>query len=154
MILEWLHGIPEPPVIPESRRKGDRVPTQLWRIWISTWNKSLLGQLSDQDSGQVIEILENMLVRKESRWSAEKCLNQGHENGLFKRRTADGLVCASNEEADIDTQSAVQESDSELDIPPSPTASQSRRKKSGGEDHDRSTIILGENGRVGIWESV
>lgn len=61
-----------------------------------TWVDILTNQLDDQEEGVDVELLQDMLVLdQKKRSSAYQCLEEGLSNGLFRRRTVDGLVaCA------------------------------------------------------------
>ena len=89
IVLEWIYGIPTCPAAPEPGfSSGNEC-----RAWIDNWSGRLLRKLNDQDDDQLIEIILCMLARNlGKRRSAAWCLTRGFKNGLFKRRTADGLV--------------------------------------------------------------
>ncbi|KAK5651041.1 hypothetical protein OQA88_1063 [Cercophora sp. LCS_1] len=106
-----IGGIPEPPSAPVARRGNDRAPDQLWRAWSERWMTTLRDHLYNEESGQLVDILDKMLIQKESRWPASQCLREGFENGLFKRRNADGLVICTNEEEVIRSPQAASEMD-------------------------------------------
>jgi serine/threonine protein kinase len=93
MALEWLYGIPAAPAAPNPAQKASR---DQWRAWSRTWVDILTNQLDDQKEGADVDLLQGMLVvRQTKRLSAYTCLEKGLRNGLFKRRTIDGLVtCA------------------------------------------------------------
>jgi len=96
--LEWLHGLPPLPACPHPKRKQKPVTTSQWYDWVANWTAQLIDQMKDQDDGQLIEILSHMIqVNARERWPTNKCLALGFENGLFKRRRADGMiVCVSD----------------------------------------------------------
>ncbi|KAH8743550.1 kinase-like domain-containing protein [Diaporthe sp. PMI_573] len=153
MELEWLHGIPVPPPVPLPKQGEDSVPDRLWRTWSVKWMTKLRDYLNEEDSGQVVDILSNMLTWKESRWSASCCLRKGFENGLFKRRNVDGLVmCTNDEEEAVDLPQAALESDGATkDSQPSVTSASSMQRQNQGQGIDTdATIILGDD-RLSIW---
>jgi len=91
--FERLYGIPDPPTVPTPRRKEKEVQPDQWHHWIDTWARSLLDKLEDEDCDPTVEILLGMIeTRPKRRWPADRCLRKGFENGLFRRRAADGLV--------------------------------------------------------------
>lgn len=91
--LEWIYGLPTLPASPQPRRKQKTITTSQWYDWVADWTTRLLEQLKDEDEGHLIEILFHMIeVNARKRWPTNKCLALGFENGLFKRRRADGLV--------------------------------------------------------------
>jgi len=91
--FEWLYGVPDLPTIPMPRRKETEVKPDHWHHWIDAWADLLLSKLDDQDSDSTVEILLGMIeTRPKRRWPADRCLQKGFENGLFRRRAADGLV--------------------------------------------------------------
>jgi len=96
--LEWLHGLPPLPACPHPKRKQKPVTTSQWYDWVANWTTQLIDQMKDQDDGQLIEILSHMIqINARDRWPANKCLALGFENGLFRRRRADGMVvCVSD----------------------------------------------------------
>jgi serine/threonine protein kinase len=98
IILEWIYGIPTPPPTPKPERKGTerRNLQKEWYDWLDTWCTMLLKKLNDEDDGLVVEILHQMIkFMPDERWLSLRCLARGFENGLFRRRAADGLVaCA------------------------------------------------------------
>ncbi|KAK2591045.1 hypothetical protein QQS21_011277 [Conoideocrella luteorostrata] len=158
MELEWLHGIPEPPTVPKPRRADGKVSEQLWMTWSARWMQKLKNHLDDEESGQVIDMLNNMLTWEASRWSASRCLKKGFENGLFRRRLTDGLVMCTNDDQTIDSPRAAAKSgrvttesqpSASSASPASPASSVQRQKQGQGIDLD-ATIILGD-GRLGIW---
>ncbi|KAL2258172.1 hypothetical protein VTK26DRAFT_8632 [Humicola hyalothermophila] len=64
-----------------------------WRDWSQAWVDMLTTQLDDQEEGADVDLLQGMLVAdQQKRTSAYGCLEKGFRNGLFRRRTVDGLV--------------------------------------------------------------
>lgn len=95
--FEWIYGIPTLPNTPQLESEGAQVPSEQWYMWVTAWCNKLSRQLDNEDDDQVVEILLRMIkfdVAK--RWRATECLAKGFKNGLFQRRAADGLVCASD----------------------------------------------------------
>ena len=91
--LEWIYGLPMLPSSPQVRRKQKTITTSQCYDWVADWTSLLLKQLKDEEEGQLIEILFRMIeVNSRKRWTTNKCLALGFENGLFKRRKVDGLV--------------------------------------------------------------
>ncbi len=98
IVLEWIYNIPTPPDVPKPKGKGKNVPPEEWYQWVQSWSDQLFHKLDNEEAGQVVELLLRMIVVKATRrWGAWKCLTQGFANGLFKRRTADGLVVCSRD---------------------------------------------------------
>ncbi len=104
MALEWLHGIPAPPAQPAPRPAHESVSPGQWRTWAQTWADMLITRLGDQEEGMDVDLLQGMLAPDQAkRLTAGKCLMMGLENGLFKRRSVDGLVaCAVDGEGEAD----------------------------------------------------
>ena len=102
IVLEWIYGSPNPPDMPQPRKKNEQVPTEKWYNWIDIWAAQLLNKLEDQEHDQVVQILAHMLeVDVRRRWPAHWCLAQGFRNGLFKTRVADGRVVCTNDLDDV-----------------------------------------------------
>ncbi|KAL7919348.1 kinase-like domain-containing protein [Trichoderma austrokoningii] len=154
MELEWLHDIPQPPAVPKPGKADGKVSDQVWTTWSTGWMQKLKKHLENEDSGQVIDILDNMLTWEASRWSASRCLKKGFENGLLERRLADGLVVCTNDDEGTDSPRAAAKSGgttteskpSSASAAPPASSVQSQEQ---GIDLD-ATIILGD-GRLGIW---
>ncbi|KAF7507544.1 hypothetical protein GJ744_010335 [Endocarpon pusillum] len=93
IVFEWLYGIPDPPIVPAPRKKEKEVQPDRWYEWIDTWSQWLLNKLDNEDDDPAVEILLGMIeVLPEKRWPTDRCLGRGFQNGLFKRRAADGLL--------------------------------------------------------------
>jgi serine/threonine protein kinase len=103
--LEWIYGLPALPAPPKPRRNRDSVKSSQWQDWVMAYIKLLDRRLMDEESGQLIDLLDHMIendVRR--RWSSKQCLALGFENGLFRRRKMDGLVvCIYHDEGIEDT---------------------------------------------------
>ncbi|KAI9748569.1 MAG: hypothetical protein M1835_001759, partial [Candelina submexicana] len=94
IFYEWLYDIPQPPRAPEPRNQNEEV----WNDWIDTWCRALLKKLENEEDDAAVEILLHMLeVKPRKRWSADRCLDLGFENGLFCRRAADDLVMSASD---------------------------------------------------------
>ncbi|QPG95328.1 hypothetical protein C2857_000150 [Epichloe festucae Fl1] len=127
--LEWLYYIPAPPDVPESQ--DSHVPSREWHLWIRAWSDMLRDRLEDEDDDKVIEILHHMIyVDASRRWPAKRCLAQGFDNDVFKRRVADGLVVCTSDPGSLQYLAAK-----------TPSAG-SASPQSPGSDLD-ATIILG-----------
>lgn len=147
--FKWLYGIPKTPTLPTPKKHEKKVRPERWHQWINTWSEWLLVKLEDEDDNQVVEILLGMIeVQVRKRWHANRCLEQGFENGLFKRRTVDGLVvCAKDaddlilptEEQDSGTKTATAASPSAVE--PSLAAASLQHTQTGIDPE--ATIILG-----------
>ncbi|MCJ1464628.1 hypothetical protein MMC07_003241 [Pseudocyphellaria aurata] len=100
--MEWIYDIPEVPNLPQSMELNE-IPPETWREWLKAWTKKLSRKLNDvDDEDQLIRILSHMIEpRASKRWEAKKCLTQGLEIGLFKRRKADCLVVSEYDEDDL-----------------------------------------------------
>ena len=97
VVLEWIYGIPTTPAVPEPKKKGDEVPRQKWYQWVNKWATELINKLEDEDDGQIVDILLQMIeMVPRKRWHSERCLARGFKNSLFKRRSVDGLVVCTN----------------------------------------------------------
>ena len=93
VFFEWSYGIPEPPAAPKPRNENEKVSNYEWRNWIGTWCQRLLDKLKNEENDALVEILLRMIETKpRKRWSADRCLNRGFDNGLFRRRATDSLV--------------------------------------------------------------
>ncbi|KAI9781671.1 MAG: hypothetical protein M1816_002228 [Peltula sp. TS41687] len=101
--LEWIYGIPMLPTVPMPRKLRQNVRPEKWHQWIEIWSNCLLVKLADEDDDdQMVEILLGMIeVSVSNRWDTKRCLEQGFENGLFKRRAVDGLVMCANDPVDL-----------------------------------------------------
>ena len=103
IFFEWLYGIPQPPTAPEARNQNEKV----WYTWVDTWCRGLLNKLRNEEDDAAVEILLRMLeIKPKRRWSADRCLDRGFENGLFRRRAADDLVVGArdHDEAALQTE--------------------------------------------------
>jgi serine/threonine protein kinase len=90
--LELMYGLPPLPAYPRLQTNQRTLTAAQWRIWIGDWTTLLLARLNGKED-QLTEILLHVIeVGPRKRWSANKCLAWGFENGLFKRRLVDGLV--------------------------------------------------------------
>lgn len=102
IVLEWIYGIPTSPSTPKPEKNGTEVLPKQWYDWVLNWSAQLLNKLDDEDNGQVVEILLRMIeIKVRKRWHAKKCLAQGFENSLFKRRQVDGLVVCTSDPDDL-----------------------------------------------------
>ena len=102
MSLEWLYGIPDPSNVPTSKEEEEVQPHQ-WRQWVNAWAGSLIDILEGGDNDLTREVIFGMIERRSKiRWSANRCLSKGFENGLFRRRTADGLIVNASDPTEAD----------------------------------------------------
>ena len=101
IVLEWIYGIPTAPVVPREK-KGQMVTKDQWHSWIVHWGKKLTKRLDNLDKDdKVMEILPHMLeIECRFRWPSTKCLMEGFEINLFRRREADGLIEYTNDPVD------------------------------------------------------
>jgi len=101
IVLEGMYGISTPPDAPKPKKKKT-ITSEQWDDWVGIWATQLVYKLDDEEEGQVIEILVHMIeIEVGKRWHAKKCLAQGFDNGLFKRRKADGLVVCARDPDDL-----------------------------------------------------
>lgn len=102
IILENIYGIPDTPKVPTPNRGEKFVRADMWHQWITSWAHQLLRKLEDEEDGPLIDILSNMIkVKARERWPASGCLRRGLQNGLFRRREADGLIVNARDLADM-----------------------------------------------------
>lgn len=93
IFFEWLYGIPQLPTTPEPRNENERVSNDEWYNWINAWCGRLLDKLENEEDDAFVGILLRMIkIKPKRRWSADRCLDLGFDDGLFKRRAADSLV--------------------------------------------------------------
>ena len=93
VFFKWLYSIPEPPAAPEPRNENEKVSNHEWRNWIKTWCQRLLDKLKNEEDDALVEILLRMIeIKPRRRWSADRCLDWGFDNGLFRRWAMDSLV--------------------------------------------------------------
>ena len=103
MVYEWIYDLPDPPDEPAPRKKNQEVSKKQWYTWLDKWVELLLDKLEDEEEDLAIQILVCMIeTRATLRWSATKCLAQGFESRLFKRRVADGLIGCGSDSDDFD----------------------------------------------------
>lgn len=137
--FEWLYDIPDPPTIPTPRNKEKKIRPDQWYNWIDTWTQWLLNKLEDEDDDPTMEILRGMIeVLPEERWPIDRCLARGFQNGLFRRRAADGLVVNARDATEATLQA--EEGDDAARTPR--VASSAVDSKRAGIDPE-ATIILG-----------
>jgi serine/threonine protein kinase len=99
IVFEWIYGIPEV----EEEEKEEEEEEEEESVLPVKWITQLLNKLEDQDKDHLVRILLRMLqVKVRKRWPAQKCLAQGFEIGLSKRRVADGLVVCASDRDDLD----------------------------------------------------
>jgi serine/threonine protein kinase len=110
MALEWLYGIPAAPEKPERATKD--VSRDQWRDWSKTWVRILTNRLDDQERSMDVDLLQGMVVvDQRQRLRADRCLEQGFGNGLFRRRTVDGLVSSGTDEGPASTLAGPEDDD-------------------------------------------
>lgn len=115
MSLEWLYGIPDPSNVPTSKEE-EEVQLHQWRQRVNAWAGSLIDKLEGGDNDLTREILFGMIERRSKiRWSANRCLSKGLENGLLRRRTADGLIVNASDPTEADPE--IMESDKRARTP-------------------------------------
>ena len=139
--FEWLYGIPDPPTVPTPRKNEKEVRLDQWYDWIDTWSRWLLNKLDDEDDDPAVEMLLGMIeVLPQNRWLTDRCLEWGFQNGLFRRRAADGLVVNAR---DPGPALQAEEGDDEPRTPrvASPTVVPAQRTQAGIDPE--ATIILG-----------
>lgn len=92
--IEWMFGIPKPPAVPTPEKEGRPIPQKSWNEWVEAWVISLLAKICQAGAGDpLIDILIHMVEQNpKKRWTAKKCLKQGFDTDIFKRRLADDLV--------------------------------------------------------------
>jgi serine/threonine protein kinase len=100
IVFESIYSVPKLPTLPKLKKNEETVRDEKWMAWIDTWSQLLLNKLEDEEEGQLVEILCGMIeVCPKKRWGADRCLRQGFQSTLFKRRASDGLVVCTNDEA-------------------------------------------------------
>lgn len=148
MFFEWLYGIPEPPAPPKPRNENEKVSNHEWRNWIETWCQRLLDKLKNEEDDPLVEILLRMIETKpRRRWSADRCLDRGFDNGLFMRRATDGLVVGAR-----DPDEAAWQIEEEGEGVKTPTAiipsSEGSSQRAQTDTDPAATIILGNLWKV------
>ena len=99
MVYEWIYGPLKLPNVPRNEEVSDKQ----WYTWLEEWVGLVLDKLEDEEDDLAIQILVHMIeIKVTSRWSATKCLAQGFESRLFKRRVADGLIGCASDPDDFD----------------------------------------------------
>jgi serine/threonine protein kinase len=119
IIFGCMWGLPEAPATP-WRKDALRQATAL-KKWISTWTKSLLEKMyeEDENNDQVIKILCHMVdPNPETRYSADRCLEAGCRNGLFEKTAAGDF-----KERDDQNRTTSDKAQAEADHPPAATDS-------------------------------
>ena len=133
--IEWIYNIPAHPHVPTPEEQGREIPPKIWSEWVTTWAGDLLDKLNDEDEDgdQLINMLFHMVqFRVGKRWSAKKCLMQGLNTGLLKRRKVDGLIVCANYRVDLAAGSTTP-------TPPSPSIRASPLQS--GINPDATTIL-------------
>ncbi|CAK7229187.1 hypothetical protein SCUCBS95973_007135 [Sporothrix curviconia] len=95
IMLEWMFGRPA------AQGMGRLPPSQ----WVTFWSQTILGTVCEKDQeapgDPVVDILKHMLVLDaQERYQARECLQQGCENGLFKRTRAGDIIDAEDSDPD------------------------------------------------------
>jgi serine/threonine protein kinase len=129
LMFEWMYNIPNPPPIPEPKRKGQQVTRKQWRDWVAVWVELLLEKLSDEEADDtVVKILLRMIEpNPKKRWSADQCLEYGLQSGLFRMAT-DGRIVGVDDPDEKDDEDDEDDGDDDGTKTPtarSPTASSS-----------------------------
>ena len=146
ILLEWLYGIPQPPSVPKPRNRNEKVSDGQWYEWIETWCQWLLKKLEDEDDAAVEILLHMIEIKPRRRWSADRCLDRGFENGLFKRRAADDLVVSVHDPNEAALQAEEGGDGTKTPTVASPLDGESSQRAQAGIDPE-ATIILGN-----LWE--
>ena len=94
IMLEWMYNLPDSPLLPVPKRKGQQVTERQWRRWVDLWTTLLLEKLNDQEEDDLVaQILLGMIEPEpKKRWSADQCLKHGLQSGLFKMVTESRIV--------------------------------------------------------------
>lgn len=93
IIFGCILGLPEAPAAPTSSDR--RLQVAKMEKSISTWCKSLLDKVFDEgeNGDQVMELLLHMIdPDPETRYSSNRCLEEGCRNGLFKKNANGDIV--------------------------------------------------------------
>ena len=95
IMFEWMYGLPD------TVGMGSLSPDE----YIVSWSQVILSAVREKDVklpiDPVIDILKHMLViDPQDRYQARDCLQQGWQNGLFKRTRSDGVIDIKDSDAD------------------------------------------------------
>lgn len=108
VILDIMNMLPVAPFQYEMDRVASDIgdeysePVGFLQPWMDRWFLRLHQKLADEEDGSSVEILRGMMQDDvKNRWAADTCLRRGFENGLFKRRLADGLVVCATDQNDF-----------------------------------------------------
>jgi len=144
IILEWIYGLPTTPAFPKARTKRGTITTSQWYDWVADWTTLLLRRLEDEDEDQLTKVLFHMIVvNARERWPTNRCLALGFENGLFKRRRADGLVVCTNDSYDPIVPAEEGNGETQAPTTASPSVRASPSQSLASIDSE-ATIILGD----------
>jgi serine/threonine protein kinase len=134
IMLEWMYNIPDHPVIPMPKRKGQQVTEKQWHDWVTVWVELLLEKLGDQEADDtVVKILLGMIEPDpKKRWSADRCLKCGLQSGLFKMATDGRIVGVDDPDEKNDEDEDDSDDGTKTPIARSPTAILSAARPSQG----------------------
>ncbi|KAL9130730.1 MAG: hypothetical protein Q9217_001167 [Psora testacea] len=135
--------------------------------WILEWSDKAVKQVYelDENNDQVIDIIKHMVTKKpEDRFSADRCLQRGCDNSLFKRRSDSEIVAADDHlrdntlEVDTEVETEIAASDADVSDKISSvgsisddgaaTPTQPRRRTGSGTSDVAASILVGE-----LWDS-
>ena len=122
------------------------MPDGQWYERINTWSEWLLKKLKNEYDAAVEILLHMIEIKPRRRWSADRCLDQGFENGLFRRRAADDLVVNVHDPDEATSQAEEGDDGTMTPIVASPSDVRSSQRAQAGIDPE-AAIILGN-----LWE--
>ncbi|KAL8765118.1 MAG: hypothetical protein Q9209_007701 [Squamulea sp. 1 TL-2023] len=149
MMLQLMFDLPDIPSLPPKPSHA------LLRGWAKTWSTTLqktLAKWTEKDNPSMDIILNMIKGDPRERFTADQCLQEGLENGLFKRNRDGEIVLLDDTEANTTTEGSWQTESSESgEVTPTPQSPQ-LQQITAADDPSCASILSTEFWMGSFWE--